>query len=238
VEPLVLKTPNSKPYLDIFWPVNNALADMRWLVGHDCNCDTESQTWQTMVETYRDPGYDLVELRQLRDPKQLGRQQREYPERFDMLTPKSHLKAWLKFADDKETHDAALAGARKLDHRTSDAIAMLEDKNDISAPWKILLYLPELDIETNPRLCRAALDAVHADVGKVYRPTPDEPRPYRDLLERLGTYKPLTALAWLAGHGCEAEPELSEAEEVVRAYQDSPQRAAMLATLEKLHRTK
>ena len=237
VQPLVLKTPNSKPYRDIFWPVYNALADMRWLVGHDCNCDAESQAWQTMVETYSDPGY-LVELRQLRDPKELGRQQREYPERFSMLTPQSPLKAWLRFADtdNKETHDAALAGARKLDHRTSDAIAMLEDKNDISAPWKILLYLPELDIETNPHLCRAALDAVHADVGKVYRPTPDDPRPYRDLLDRLGIYKPLTALVWLAGHGCEAEPELSEAEEVVHAYQPSPQSGLMLSTLERLHR--
>jgi len=46
----------------------------------------------------------------------------------------------------------------------------------------------------------------------------------------------LTALAWAAGHGCEAEPELSEAEELIRTYQDSPTRAAMLATLDKLHR--
>ncbi|MGA2568038.1 MAG: hypothetical protein ABSF41_14565 [Pseudolabrys sp.] len=46
----------------------------------------------------------------------------------------------------------------------------------------------------------------------------------------------MTALTWLAGHGCEAEPELSEAEELIRTYQDSPERAAMLATLEKLHR--
>jgi len=56
------------------------------------------------------------------------------------------------------------------------------------------------------------------------------------LLERLGPYEPLTALTWVAGHGCEAEPELSEAEELIRTYQDSPERAAMLATLEQLHR--
>jgi hypothetical protein len=41
---------------------------------------------------------------------------------------------------------------------------------------------------------------------------------------------------WAAGHGCEAEPELSEAEELVGTYQDSPARAAMLARLAKLHR--
>ena len=38
------------------------------------------------------------------------------------------------------------------------------------------------------------------------------------------------------GHGCEAEPELSEAEELILTYQDSPARVAMLATLAKLHR--
>jgi hypothetical protein len=48
----------------------------------------------------------------------------------------------------------------------------------------------------------------------------------------------LNALTWVAGHGCEAEPELSTAEEAVRSYQDSPERAAMLATLAKLHRSR
>jgi hypothetical protein len=81
------------------------------------------------------------------------------------------------------------------------------------------------------------LVAVNRDFKKVYRPQPDDPpRPYSELLERLGTYAPLTALTWLAGHGCEAESELTEAEAMVRTYQDSPARAAMLATLERLHR--
>ena len=52
----------------------------------------------------------------------------------------------------------------------------------------------------------------------------------------LGAYEPLTALVWLAGHGCDAEAELSEAEAVIRTYQDSPARVAMLATLARLHR--
>jgi hypothetical protein len=55
-------------------------------------------------------------------------------------------------------------------------------------------------------------------------------------LRRLGAYEPLTALTWMAGHGCEAEPELSEAEEFVSTYQDSPARATMLVTLEQPHR--
>jgi hypothetical protein len=237
VAPLVLQTSNSKPYSEIFWPVANALAAMRWLVGHDCSCHAESQAWETMAKAYRGTNFDVVELRELRDAKSLGRQVREYPERFSMLTPKSHLKAWLTFAEKKEFHDQALEGARKLDHRTSDAVAMLNDKYDISAQWQVLKYMPALDLEMTAPLCKAALTQVYGDITKVYRPKDgDPPRPYSELLERLGAYEPLTALTWLAGHGCEAEPELSEAEELVRSYQDSPARAAMLATLERLHR--
>ena len=60
--------------------------------------------------------------------------------------------------------------------------------------------------------------------------------PYRQLSERLGAGAPLSALQWLAGHGCAAEDELSEAETIVRAYQDAPERRAMLANLAALHR--
>jgi len=161
---------------------------------------------------------------------------RRYPERFSMLTPRAHLKAWLTYADKKEFHDQALAGARKLDHRTADAVEMLNDKYDIAAPWQVLKYLPVLDLEMTPRLCGAALTQVHGDFAKVLRPKPDDQRRYSELLDRLGAYEPLTALVWLAGHGCDAEGELSEAEAVIRTYQDSPARAAMLATLAQLHR--
>src|SRR5208283_603026 len=135
-----------------------------------------------------------------------------------------------------EFREQALAGARQLDHRTSDAVEMLNDKYDIGAPWLVLKYMPVLDLEMTAPLCSAALTQVYGDIAKTYRPKDDDPRPYSELLERLGAYEPLTALTWLAGHGCEAEPELSEAEELIRTYQDSPERAAMLATLEKLHR--
>jgi hypothetical protein len=237
VAPLVLQTPNSKRYSEIAWPVANALAAMKWLVGHDCSCDAESQAWETMANGYRDTNFDVVELRELRDPKSLGRQVREYPERFSMLTPNAHLKAWLSFADKDEFHGQALAGARKLDHRTTDAVAMLNDKYDIAAPWQVLKYLPVLDLEMTEPFCRAVLTQIHGDIAKVYRPKADDPpRPYSELLERLGAYEPLTALTWAAGHGCEAEPELSEAEELILTYQDSPARVMMLATLEKLHR--
>jgi hypothetical protein len=70
---------------------------------------------------------------------------------------------------------------------------MLHVKNDISAPWMILKYLPVLDLETTEPLCGAALFQVHGDLAKTLRPKADDPRPYSELLDRLGVYGPLTA---------------------------------------------
>ena len=209
---------------------------MEWLVGYECACDAESLAWETMAKAYDGSNWDIHRLGEVRDQKNFGRLVRRYPDRFSQLTPRAHLKAWLTYADKKEFHDQALAGARQLDHRTADAIEMLNDKYDIGAPWKVLKYLPVLDLEMTPPLCGAALSQVHGDLAKVLRPKADDPRRYSELLDRLGAYEPLTALVWLAGHGCDAEAELSEAEAVIRTYQDSPARAAMLATLAKLHR--
>jgi len=236
VEPLVLKTRDSEPYFKIFFDVADALAAMKWLVGYECSCDAESLAWESMAKDYRNTNFDVVDLARLRDPKELGRVLREYPARFSMLTPKSHLKAWLRYADDKALREQTLAGARKLDHRTADAVEMLTDKYDPGAPWTVLKYLPALDLEATDPLCKAALTEVRGDITKVYRPRADDPRSYDELLSRLGAGEPLTALKWLAGHGCNAEAELSEAEDVVRSYQESPDRAAMLASLAQLRR--
>jgi hypothetical protein len=234
VEPLVLETPNSKPYAEIAVPVSDAVAAMNWLVGYDCSCDAESLAWETMAKSYRGTDFDIHRLAELRDPKDLGRMLRENPARFSMLTPKAHLKAWLKFADDKDLREQALAGARQLDHRTADAVAMLNA--DEHSAWTILGYLPALDLEATPPLCQAAQWVLLKRYAKVYRPRADDPRSYRELLGRLGGGEPFSDLIWLASHGCDAEAGLSEAEDMVRAYQDSPQRAAMLATLAQLHR--
>jgi hypothetical protein len=61
-------------------------------------------------------------------------------------------------------------------------------------------------------------------------------RGHRELLSRLGDGAQFSALKWVAEHGCDTEVELSEAEDLVRAYQDSPDRKAMLATLTQLRR--
>jgi hypothetical protein len=236
VAPLVSKNPGSEPYSKIAFDVANALAAMKWLVGYECSCTAESQAWETMANGYRDTNFDVVELKDLRDPKEFGRTLREYPARFSMLSSRSHLKAWLQYADDPAWREQAIAGARKLDHRTADAVELLTDKNNPSAPWTALKYLPVLDLEATPSLCSAALAQVRGDITNTFRPPPDDARSYDELLSRLGAYEPLTALQWLAGHGCNAETELSAAEDLVRTYRDSRERAAMLASLAQAHR--
>jgi hypothetical protein len=186
VEPLVLKTPNTKPYADVADAVADAVAAMEWLVGYGCSCDAESR-------------------------------------------------AWLKFAADKNFHDQALAGARSLDHRTADAVEMLND-NEFAAAT-VMAYLPELDLDATPALCAAALKEQFRELMPVYRPTSNDPRPYRELLEKIGGDGAFDTLIWLAAHGCDAEPELKQAEDLIRSYQDSPRRAAMLAALEQARHT-
>ena len=237
VTPLVAAKPQARPYADVSDKVEAALAAMSWLTGYACAVEAELQAWQTMAEGYRDPGWTIHELADLRDPKALGRTLRESPEKFSQLGPQARLQAWLSFADRPETHDAAIAGARQVVGRTDDAVQMLEDQDLGPGIFVLIAAIPSLDLDPTPRLCAAALAHLREDdLDKVYRPTADDPRPYSELLERLGAGEPLTALQWLAGHGCDAEAELSLAEAVVGAYQDSPERQAMLASLVALHR--
>jgi hypothetical protein len=105
----------------------------------------------------------------------LGRTLHEHPVRFSVLTPKVHLRAWLSFADKKELREQALVGARQLDHRTADAVEMLNDKYDIGAPGEVLKNLPMLELATTAPLCGAALTRVHGEVAKTFRPKADDP---------------------------------------------------------------
>jgi hypothetical protein len=176
-------------------------------------------------------------LAELRDPKNLGKILREHPARFSMLTPKAHLKAWIDFAQDPKYHDAALAGARRLDHRTTDAIEILEDKDTGPRAYYLIRSIAELDLQPTPRLCHAALAVVRGDIDQAYRPAPtDSPMSYETLLMRLGEGRPLAALQWLARQGCDAEAEISDAEGLVHLYRTSPDREAMLSSLAALHR--
>ncbi len=92
---------------------------------------------------------------------------RERPERFSMLNAKSHLKGWLRFADDDSLHDRALTGARALDHRTTDAVEILIDKYDEESRWKLLRYLTALDLDATMPLCANLLSELHGQFTKV-----------------------------------------------------------------------
>jgi hypothetical protein len=235
VEPLVLKSPNTKPYSDIALQLADAISGMDWLVGYDCACDAEAAAWEVMAKGYSNTGFDVYRLARLRDSKELGRTLRERPEHFSMLNAKSHLKGWLRFADDRSLQAQVLAGARRLDRRTADAVEILLDKNDEESRWNLLRHLTALDLEATTPLCANALSELHGQFVKVYRPgANDEPRPYSELLERLGNGEQLPDLIWLAGHGCPATAELDEALALANAYRDSPGRAEMLATLAQL----
>jgi hypothetical protein len=234
IVPLVLQKPQSRPFADVARPVDEAVAAMRWLVGYDCVCDAEATAWEEMASAYRGTDWSIYELRKLRDPEQLGRTAREYPERFSMLTPRAHLKAWLRFADDANFTPQALAGARTLDHRTADAIDML--RADEFSARTLLAWLPQLDLEATPELCAAALGVLAREYARIYRPRSDDQRSYGELVMRMGIGEPFADLRWLAAHGCDADPVLSGAESLVNAYQQSAERDAMLAELKKLHR--
>jgi hypothetical protein len=238
VEPLVPATPGAKPYSAVEPEVRAAWSAMYWLVGYGCAVDAESLAWENMAKAHRDTNYDVTMLAGLRDPARLGKTLREDPARFSQLGPQSHLKAWLKFSDDAELRVKVIAGVRTLERRNAEAIEFLTDKSEDSGRFRLLRILPAIDLEATPALCTAVTKEIGPSLKGVYRPgAGDTPLYYYDLVSRLGVGGPLRVVVWLAEHGCEVGEQLRDAETAVRAYQDSPGRAAMLATLTRLQRT-
>lgn len=100
--------------------------------------------------------------------------------------------------------------------------------------WEVMSNLLELDLDATPGLCAGALKSLQADFGRIYRPRADDPRPYRELLQRLGKGYQFEVLVWLAERGCNADAQLNDAIALIGTYQDSPERAAMLAKFTRL----
>jgi hypothetical protein len=224
-------------YSEIANEAGSAREGMKWLAGLGCAADAESRAWEELVRAYGGEEFVVADFAKLRDPAELGSVLDNNPPKFSMLTPKASLRAWLSFADDNDPHAAeALAGARKLSHRTSDAVAWLTHPSSDADGAFLMRYLLQLDLEATPELCRAGLAWVEHELASAYRPTPDNPLPYSDLVERLGIGHPLMAVQWFALQGCDAEKELSEAESLIRAYGEAPQRTEILAALASLHR--
>jgi hypothetical protein len=235
VEPLVPASPGTKPYGEVAQEVRSALSAMWWLVGYGCAVDAESLAWETMAKAYRDQTYDVQLLAAQRDPAALGRRLREDPAKFSQLNAQSHLKAWLKFSDDAPMREQVIAGVRTLPRHGVDAIEILTDQSQESGRFRLLRILPQIDLEPTPTFCAAVTKEIGPSLKGVYRPkADDQPLFYYDLVSRLGVGGPLNVVIWLAEHGCDVAAELRDAETAVRAYQDSPGRAAMLATFTRL----
>jgi hypothetical protein len=239
---LALK-PGEKPDFDkIAAEFYRATVAIPWLVSLGCASDAQALQWEALGRSYGKSDTDVLDLVEARDPKNLGWKLIYYPPRASMLTPKTTLRAWLNFAyglykSDPADRPRLLAGARALDHRNADALAWLQEVPAASDSFVLLHFLPQLDLDTTPALCAAALSEIGKELAALYRPTADNPLPFRELGERLGAGEPLVALQWLAGHGCDANAQLSAAEEVIAAYQPSPERETMAAALAKLKRS-
>lgn len=220
--------PAAASYRSIALEADGAISALEWLVGFGCPSDAQIGSWQAVLARYPDVGWDTYRLEKLHDPEALGRILRLMPPRFSMLTPAAHLKAWLSFAGDPATRDAALAGARRLDHREADAIEMLGEEFQSAT---LLRYLPELDLTASPALCSAALAVLQHGIDGIYRPLPDDPRSFNEFLGRLGADVTLPALIWVAQQGCAADGALDDVASLALAYQDAPERPAFLARL-------
>lgn len=231
---LTLPAQDAKPFSAIADEADGAANALRWLIDYDCPAMPEAEAWETMAKAYRDPSYTIYELRDLRDPKRLGRALDD-PEEFSLLTPRAPLKAWLKFAGDSDLRDKVIAGARTLPHRTADAVGMFKS-DDVTTRF-LLENMPRLDLEPTPALCQAGLRYLHAQLAGVYVPGPeDKSFTYLDLEGRLGRGGHFPALIWLASHGCDAQAELAEAIGLIKAYRPTPEGGLMQGLLEALQR--
>ncbi len=228
--------PGSREFREIADKFDAAADALEWLVANGCDCGDASRAWEAVARGYLDPNFDVARLKSLRDREAVERLRESNVKNFSLLTPRSSLQAWLRFADDRKFGVEALIGARSLEHRTGDAIEALSSEFDPDSAATVLRFLPTLDLDPTPALCRAALREVRRQLAAVSRPPLSGPRSYSALLEETAREQPLAALQWLAAHGCPAEAELADAQALVSAYQDSPSRAAMLASLAELRR--
>ncbi len=155
-------------YSEVADEAGMAREGMKWPVGLGCATEAESRAWEVLMRAFV-----AADFAKLRDPAELGSVFNNDPPRFSMLTPNASLRAWLSFADDNNPHAAeALEGARKLSHRTSDAVAWLSHPNSNADRAFLMRHLLQLDLEATPELCRAGLARVEDEFESAYRPTP------------------------------------------------------------------
>ena len=130
--------------------------------------------------------------------------------RFARLGPDSPLRDYLEDLPPGAIHHRqALAGARLVKTRTTDAIQLLgEDRlDDLSQLWA-------LDIAPSV-VCAAYRDALRAEAAKIAKTRSDYISVAIDLERQLPN------IEWLTGEGCDLSGPLSDAANRVRSVSDS-----------------
>jgi hypothetical protein len=161
-------------------------------------------------------------------------QERQEEARFRSLGPDSSLRDWLHFDDIafRITHyDQALAGARSVKSRPSDAVALLGEWGlwDLEDLWR-------LDLEPTPALCAAYARALEKDAGA-------DGFGKRDTFGAEHFERQVPNMRWLVGGHCDLDVGIGYLESRLRVLvRDDPfakSRAehwnAFLATLAALH---
>ena len=91
-----------------------------------------------------------------------------------------------RFADDRKYGVAALIGARAIDHRTGDAIEALNSEFEAEGASRVLRFLPMLDLDPTPALCRAGLAEVRRELDAAFRPSSVGGEAFRAIVDRHG----------------------------------------------------
>lgn len=162
-------------------------------------------------------------------------QEREAEARFQSLGPDSSLRDWLHLDDIAfliAHYDQALAGARSVKSRQSDAVALLGEWGlwDLEDLWR-------LDLEPTPALCAAYARALEKDAGP-------EGFGKRDMFGAEHFERQVPNIRWLVGAHCDLDAGIGYLESRLRVLvRDDPFARsqaehwnAFLATLAGLHR--
>ncbi|MEO8202154.1 MAG: hypothetical protein ABI679_16605 [Gemmatimonadota bacterium] len=150
---------------------------------------------------------------------------------FARLTPSSPLWQWMPFTfGGNELRDTALAVARRLPGRQSDAVQLLEDGH-----WFPLVEIDNLDLEATPRFCELAARHLQKE-AESWRTTVPNPPEYKVSVGQMEKYLP--AMRWLVEHRCDIDAALVTTETTVRIYPISPERENFLAAVARLRTQK
>jgi lipoprotein NlpI len=170
-----------------------------------------------------------AELRQLRaaeaaEAAQEAERRQKNLDRFHKLTADSPLWDWAPFfGKDSELDARAIAGARALTHRQTDAEAAL--RRDLGFP---LLEYERLDLAATPAFCVAAGDFLRRDAAS--RHAPDNGTDYTDTTQPYTEAADIAVIEWLTGR-CDIDDAVAAIREAVGSYRQSASRDAYLAVL-------